>query len=221
MAQPLPELAVPDHASMLITLAAGEGCASHGWLHAPELNAGPQATRNLSDLLHLLSVLHGQPSLVDLAAQQNVWTGADAWFAAAVEGFGIERDYIARLTVAAGPAPASPAQANTLSTVLSQAQALETIARSDRFGCAIGAVCGLLFDWQGIRAMLDTAADRLGLHAAPMALPDEAATAAMLDAIPERPRLDRTLSFGARQVHVQHCGLLDLLQTRAEARAEL
>ena len=94
-------------------------------------------------------------------------------------------------------------------------------SRFRSFGCAIGAVCGLLNDWQAIRAMLDTAAERLGLSPTPLALPDEEATAAMLDALPDRPRLDRTVGFGARQVHIQHCGLLDLLQTRAEARAEI
>jgi hypothetical protein len=35
-----------------------------------------------------------------------------------------------------------------------------------------------------------------------------------------QPRLDRTLSFGARQFLIQHRGLWDLLEARREARTD-
>jgi len=221
MAQPLIGLDGPSHGGLLVSLVAGEGCASHAWLHSAALNVGTEATRNVADMLHLLSVLHGRtPGMIEIAATQNVWPGADTWFHRVATGFARERDYIARLTVAAGPAPSMASEAATLSTVLAQRQALETIARSDRFGCAVGAVCGLVLDWQAWRAALDTAADRLGVDVQPSRLPDEEICAAVVDALPDRPRLDRTLMFGARQLLVQHSGLLDLLETRAGAREE-
>lgn len=221
MGQPLIGLDGPGHGALLVSLAAGEGCASHAWLHSAALNAGTQATRNMADMLHLLSVLHGRsPGMIEVAAAQNVWPGADNWLHAIARGFATERNYLARLTVAAGPVPSTASEAATLSAVLAQRQALETLARSDRFGCAIGAVCGLVLDWQAWRAALDTAADRLGVEVPRLALPDEDVCAAIIDALPDRPRLDRTLTFGARQLLVQHSGLLDLLEARAGAREE-
>jgi hypothetical protein len=120
----------PENGSALVALVAGEGCASHGWLNAAALNAGNQATRNVADLLHLLSILHGRlPGLLEITAAQNIWPGADAWLAALARGFQREREYLAQLSVAAGPVPATAGEAATTAAVLGQRQALETIAR--------------------------------------------------------------------------------------------
>ena len=70
-----------DFGEMLVALAAAEGSASHPYTHSYELNADPLATRNLADVLHLLSMLHGpQPGLIELAADRNVVPEATGWF---------------------------------------------------------------------------------------------------------------------------------------------
>ena len=208
-----------DRGGLLLSIVAGEGSAAHGWLHAAALNVGPFANRNLADMLHLFSMLHGAtPSLIETVASQNVWGEGDDWLLGASAGFAVERDYLAQLIVAAGPVPSTPGETATVAAVLAQRQALDTLARSDRFGCAIGLAAALLLDWQPIRATLDTAAYRLGIAPAPMVLPDEQETCALIQNIPDRPRLERTLAFGARQLLIHHQCLWELLEARATAR---
>jgi hypothetical protein len=210
-----------DFGEMLVALAAAEGSASHPYTHSTALNADPLANRNLADVLHLLAMLHGpQPGLIELAGERNVMPEADGWFRAAARAFAAERAYITQLIVAAGPGPSTPGEADTAAAILDQRRAMVTIAASDRFGCAVGASIALALDWQAVRAVLDTAAVRMGLPCPPIALPDEAATSAVLASLPAHPRLDRTLSFGARQLLVQQRGLWDLLEARAAARGE-
>lgn len=210
----------PDFGAMMVALCATEGSASHPYTISVELNADPLATRNLADTLHLLSMLHGTwPGMLEHAAERNVLAEADRWLGAAVRGFALERTYLAQLIVAAGPVPSTPGETESASAVIGQRHALDTIAGSDRFGCALGAAAALVLDWQSIRSVLDTGAARLGIAAPENLLPDEEATAVLLHALPDQPRLDRTLAFGARQLLVQHHGLWDLLEARAAARA--
>ena len=174
VAHPNTEHGPSDHGALLLSIVASEGSVAHPWLHSAALNAGADATRNLADLLYLLTLLHGTaPGLVETGAFQNVWSGADGWLAACTEGFAAERDMLAELTVAAGPSPSTAGEPSTVAAVLAQRHALDTIARSDRFGCAIGAIAALTLDWMPLRATLDTAAARLGLSLRPTRLPDE------------------------------------------------
>lgn len=215
------ETSAPDRGGLLTSVVAGEGSATHPWLHSAELNAGPLATRNISDMLHLLTMLHGpQPGLIEMVAAQNIWPGADAWLAEAKDGFSEERGNLGALIVAAGPVPSTPGEAATVSAILAQRQAMATIARSDRFGCAIGAAVGLVLDWLPIRAALETAAARLNVTFRASRLPSEQDTAEMLAEMPDAARLERTLTFGARQILLHHQCLLDLLSTRAGARVD-
>lgn len=208
-----------DLGETLVGIAAAEGSAAHPYTHSLELNADLLATRNLADVLHLLSILHGaQPGMIELAGARNLCAGADPWFTDAAAGFAAERAYLTQLIVVAGPTPSTPGEAETGAAVLGQRHALETIAQSDRLGCALGATAALLLDWQAIRAVLDTAAGRIGIPAPPIVLPDETATAAMLASLPGQPPLDRAVLFGARQLLIQHYGLWALLETRAAAR---
>lgn len=207
--------------AMLVSLACSEGSGAHPYIHSAALNAGPLATRNLADALHLLSMLHGpQPGLIERVANANLVAGADLWLMQAAAGFAAEREYLTELIIAAGPPPSTPGEAECAAAVMAQRHALATMAVSERYGCAIGAAAALVLDWQAIRAALDTAAARLGVPIVPCALPDEDGTAMMLEMLPAHPRLDRTLTFGACQLLVQHCGLWELLQTRASARGE-
>ena len=209
-----------DLGMMLITLAVDEGSTSHPYTHSYELNASPFANRNLADALHLFSMLHGgHPGLLERARDRNVLPQADEWLAQAADGFAGERAYLGQLIVAAGPTPSTPGDAATCSVLVGQRHALDMIVESDRFGCAVGAVAALLLDWSPIRAVLDTAAERMQMAVQPCYLPGEMETMTMLAMLPEAPRLERTLAFGARQLLAQHRGLWDLLETRAGARA--
>ncbi|WP_174273859.1 DUF6975 family protein [Sphingomonas bacterium] len=208
-----------DHGGLMVSLVAGEGCAAHPWLHSAELNAGTTATGNIADLVHMFSLLHGTaPGLIETVARENVWAGADAFLREACAGFVLERAYLADVIASAGPTPSTPGDSGTVSAILAQRQSLDTIARSERFGCAIGAAVALLLDWQPLRATIDGAAERLGLAVPATRLPDDETCRALLAALPERPRLDRTLAFGARQLLAHHSGLLDYLSIRADAR---
>lgn len=216
---------INDHApatgEFVVSLVGSEGSGTHAWLHSAALNAGPLASRNIADLLQLVGLLHGpHPDLIETVAEQNLACEADMWLAEASAGFADERDYIARLAVAAGPPPGTPGEAATVGALLAQRQALQMIARSDRFGCALGAAAALMLDWMPIRAALDTAAARLGVIPPPFGMPGAEAVAQTLSLLSPRERLDRSLAFGARQVLQHHHGLLDLLETRAGARED-
>ena len=92
------------------------------------------------------------------------------------------------------------------------------LARSEREGCAIGAVAALIVDWQPIRAVLARAAERFGVEIPPWAAPLELETATILDALAARPATERAIAFGAQQMFAQHRGLWSLLEARASAR---
>ena len=52
------------------------------------------------------------------------------------------------------------------------------------------------------------------------ALPDEASVVAVIDAASDTPASERALGFGSEQLLLQHRGLFDLLEARAEARSD-
>ena len=102
--------------------------------------------------------------------------------------------------------------------ILTQRHALEMLARSDRRGCASGAVAALTLDWPAIRGVLDRAADVFGAEIAPSSLPDPSVTTAALVALGATAACERAIGFGAQQLLAQHRGLWSLLEARAEAR---
>jgi len=142
---------------------------------------------------------------------------AQTWLDSAAAAFAEERAYLMRIVVAAGPLPSTPGQAACEPAVAGQRHALEMLARSDRNGCALGAALALVLDWRAIRAVIDAAATRFGVPLTPPALPSPRQTMAVVeDAGP--PALERAIMFGVQQLLVQHRGLWDLLEARAEAR---
>ena len=140
--------------------------------------------------------------------------------ARAAEGFERERLYLVRLTSAVGPLPSTPGAADTEATLVSQRNALETLSRSERKGCALGAATALVGDWWPIRRLLDRAATRAGIDCPAPSLPDEASIVDVIGAASEGPASDRALAFGAEQLLLQHRGLFDLLEARTEARSD-
>ena len=203
--------------NVLAGLVESDGSARHATCRRL---AQPNAlARDVADAIHALAMLHGRhPGVIDHAAARNAHGECAGWLDAAVDGFAAERALLARLTSAVGPLPSTPGQAESEATILSQRHALDTLAQSDRDGCAIGAAVALVLDWTAIRAVLVGAADRLGIDVRPCTLPLDQETAIIVAAVGERPAAERAMAFGAQQVLAQHRGLWDLLEARTVAR---
>lgn len=202
----------------LLMLVQTEGSLGHVWRRDHALIAGADAARNLADVVHHIAGLHGEhPALIDLAGDGGILRTLTGRIA---DGFAREREYLARLVVAVGPVPGTPGHSLSQSALIGQRHALETLAHSDRAGCACGAVAALLMDWAAIRPVLDAAAVRFALPPMPLRLPAPALLAEAIDAVATTLPHTRAVGFGARQFLLQHHGLWDLLEARAHARRD-
>ena len=200
---------------------AGEGCARHPYLSSLMDASGPHTGRDLSDAVHLLCSLHGRyPGLIELALQRSSKGPAQSWLSQASEAFERERLYLVRLTSAVGPLPSTPGAAETESSLVAARHALETLAHSERKGCALGAATALVGDWWPIRRLLDRAAARVGIQSPAPSLPDEESVIGVINSSSDALAGDRALAFGSEQLLLQHRALLDLLEARAEARGD-
>jgi hypothetical protein len=200
---------------------AGDGCARHPHLNFLLESAGRHTGRDLSDAVHLLCSMHGRyPGLIEIALQRSPKGKAQAWLARASEAFERERLYVVRLTAAIGPMPSTPGAAETESSLVAARHALETLAVSERNGCALGAATALVGDWWPIRRLLDRAATRVGIECPAPSLPDEASIVEAIERASDTPASERALAFGGEQMLLQHRALLDLLEARAAARGD-
>ncbi|HEY0113715.1 MAG TPA: hypothetical protein VGB59_11285 [Allosphingosinicella sp.] len=211
----------PSCSALLLASLSQHGSASHPYCGSSALLAGATSGRDLADLIHHLCVLHGRyPGLLDHAALRVVDTEARAWLINAGYAFAGERAFLARLSVAAGPVPSTPGAAGSDTAVLGQRQAMETLALSERNGCALGAAMALVLDWSAIRHCLDSAARRLGIERPNFPSEGSGAITRLADSFAADAPVQRALLFGAEQILLQHRGLWDLLETRRGARAE-
>jgi hypothetical protein len=200
---------------------AGEGCARHPHLNGLLEASGRHSGRDLADAVHLLCSLHGRyPGLIEIALQHCPKGDAHSWLARASEAFERERLYLVRLTSAVGPMPSTPGAAETESSLLAARHALETLALSERNGCALGSATALVGDWWPIRRLLDRAATRAGIETPAPSLPDEASVIEAINLAAVAAPSARALAFGSEQLLLQHRALFDLLEARAEARGE-
>lgn len=200
---------------------AGEGCARHSYLYSLLEASGRHSGRDLADAVHLLCSLHGRyPGLIELALQRSPKGPVQEWLGRASEGFERERLFLVRLTSAVGPLPSTPGAGETESSLVAARHALETLAMSERDGCALGAATALVGDWWPIRRMLDRAANRAGIESPAPSLPDEGSIVAVIGQGSDAPARARALAFGGEQLLLQHRALFDLLEARAEARGE-
>ena len=205
--------------NLLFACVTEHGSASHPYLSSDELLKGPYATRNLADAVHFLCTLHDRyPGVIDHAANRTVEPAGREWFALALEGFGAERAYLAKLAVVAGPLPSTPGAGDNDAILRAQRNAIEMLAQSERRGCALGAAMALIIDWAVIRGVLDYAAKRFGVEAPVPRLLDTGPVRALADQADGKPAVTRALLFGAEQVALQHRGLWDLLEARQQAR---
>jgi hypothetical protein len=199
--------------------AKAEGSAHHRYVSSTTLNSDPEAARNLADAAHYLCVLHGaHPGVVDLAAMKTADPHARSWLEQAVQGFGRERVFLATLTAAAGPLPSTAGHSESEAAVLNQRHAIETLAASERVGCALGAAIALVLDWQAIRVVLAAAAEKLEVEVPLSLLPDRDEAIRTANAVGATPAVCRAIAFGADQILTQHRGLWDLLEAREVAR---
>jgi hypothetical protein len=200
---------------------AGEGCARHSHVNALLESSGPHSGRDLADAVHLLCSLHGHyPGLIEIALQRCPTAEAEGWLQRASEAFERERLYLVRLTSGVGPMPSTPGAAETESSLSAARHALETLAMSERNGCALGAATALVGDWWPIRRLLDRVAARVGIEAPAPSLPDESSIIEVIERAAESPASSRALGFGGEQLLLQHRALFDLLEARAEARGD-
>jgi hypothetical protein len=201
---------------------AGEGCARHSYLNTLLEMSGRHLGRDLADAVHLLCHLHGHyPGLIEIALQRCPKGLVQDWLTRASEGFERERLYLVRLTSAVGPMPSTAGAAETEASLVAARHALETLAMSERNGCALGAATALVGDWWPIRRLLDRAAARVGTETPAPSLPDEASVVAIIGRGADVAASARALAFGGEQLLLQHRALFDLLEARAEAREGL
>lgn len=210
-----------DAADALLALVRADGSASHRHPQSEVLVTGPEAARNMADIVHLLCLLHGRhPGIVDHALNRVSHRATRAFLSDAADAFAHERALLTRLVVAVGPLPSTPGQAETETAVLAQHHAIDMLAQSERTGCALGAALALLADWSAVRPVLDMAARRLSLDAAKSDLPNANVLASVIRSADNNAAADRAMLFGAQQIVAQHRGLWDLLEARAAARSD-
>jgi len=215
------ERPAPSVAGAQLARVASEGCARHRHLQKLVEASGRDAGRDLSDAVHLLCSLHGHyPGLIELALQRCPTGAARDWLVRASEAFERERLYLVRLTSAVGPLPSTPGAAETEASLIGARRALETLAQSERQGCALGSATALVGDWWPVRRVLDRAAARAGVETPAPSLPDEASVVSAIDSLSDSPASQRALAFGSEQLLLQHRALFDLLEARAEARSD-
>jgi hypothetical protein len=211
-------------ATLIVALVDNNGTAAHPYSRDAVAGDRHSFVRNLvdfADFVHLACLLHGQtPGFIDVAANHIADNAAREWLIRSVDAFLVERTYLARLAVAAGPLPSTAGHHETTALISQQRHALEMLGQSDRKGCTLGAAAAMVLEWHAFRPILDGGAARLGIEVPVSSLPSRDATIALLDALPDPDAISRAAQFGATQFVGQQKGLWDLLQARALVRQD-
>lgn len=211
-----PGLVAAHHARV-----ADHGSGNHAYLDVLANANGPFAARDLADAVHLLCAIHGNfPGLTDMVMGGTNAGPVRNWLRDAADTFERERLFLVRLTSAVGPMPSTPGAAQTEAALSAQRHAIETLAKSERRGCALGAAVALIHDWQAVRTVLDHAAERTGIDRPGSNLPDEESIEEVILIGTDGLASERAFAFGAEQLLLQHRALFDLLQARADARED-
>ncbi len=209
-------------AEALTARVAVQGCETDSYLRHLCEDQGRGLGLDLADAVHMLCSLHGHfPGLIAIAESRCEDPFVRDWLSGACDSFERERAFLLRLTAAVGPIPSTPGAAETESSLAAARHALETLARSERSGCALGAACALVGDWLPIRRMLDRAAARSGLDLPGFSLSDDVAVDDVVGHVGANPAAARALAFGSEQLLLQHRGLFALLEARSESRGDV
>jgi hypothetical protein len=171
-----------------------------------------------ADIAHFLNICFGKhPGIVDHAANRIVDQAARNWLLQAIEGFAIERAFLNRLTVAAGPIHRQLGQERVTALVEGQGRSVEMLATSDRAGCPAGAAIAFILDWQATRPLLDHIALALSIEVPPCTLPDGDQSLNLVRDLATKPATQRAMSFGSEQLLSQQRGLWQLITARHQA----
>jgi hypothetical protein len=198
-----------------------QGSVDHAYRLSLMTANGHNAARDLADAVHLFCSLYGRhPGLIELALNNCPAGPVRDWLREASDAYERERLYLVRLTAAVGPLPSTPGAAETEAALVAQRHAIETLAKSERRGCALGAATALMADWASIRTVLDRAADRMGMQKPALTLPEEDSIIRVISDGTDGMASVRALGFGGEQLLLQNRGLVDLLEARAAARGD-
>lgn len=177
--------------------------ASRSHRHATRLAGACSDDPALADAIHFFALLHAErPSAPAAAAAAD----GSPWLARFADGFDADRAWLARLNVGAG-APRRHDLSRHEMIVRGQRDAMLTLVRSDRSGCALGAVAALACDWPAVRDALAREASR----------EVDAGVVDALAAAAVSPAARRAIGFGAAQMLAVHRTLWDLLEARQAA----
>ncbi len=172
----------------------------------------------IADIAHFMCVSHGRhPGVIEHAATKILDDEARSWFVQAIDGFIIEREYLNRLTVAAGPIRSHSGQDKISALLAAQAKNFQMLATSDRHGTAAGAAIAFVLDWLSSRALLDSVAAAMSINAPNIALPNLDSCQNFASAIAKSDNLVRAIGFGADQLLAQQRGLWQIVAARHAA----
>jgi hypothetical protein len=208
-------------AQLQMARVGAEGSADHPYRLRLMSATGPTHARDLADAVHLFCSLYGRhPGLIELALNNCPAGPVRDWLKEASDAYERERLFLVRLTASVGPLPSTPGAAETEAALVAARHAIETLAASERRGCALGAATALMADWPAIRAVLDRAADRVGMQRPSPTLPDQPSIVRVIGDGTDGGPSERALGFGGEQMLLQNRSLFDLLEARAAARID-
>lgn len=177
--------------------------ASLGHAHAARVASARPDDPMRIEAVHFFALLHAErPSAATVAAAVD----PHPWVARFAIQFEMDRGWLARLVVAGGTPCRTELTRHEL-LVRAQREAMLTLAKSDRVGCALGAVAALAADWPTVRATLSGEA----------AKPSDKRIADAIEGAAHSPAARRAISFGATQMLGIHHTLWDLLEARQAA----
>jgi|TARA_R100000501_G_scaffold18412_1_gene38587 hypothetical protein len=183
-------------------------------------NSEPDAL--VADVAHFLTIIHGElPGLMDLVAKEV--PAFRLPLQPAIAAFQDDRQWLTSLCLESGPRRDRRGLTEAETVVRGLREAMLTLARSSREGCAVGAVLAFLCDWPGLRSTLNDAG-RLAFAARwparPGAWPADALTecTASADPLYQDRSGARAIAFGAQQFSLFHAQLFEMIAARAKAR---
>lgn len=171
-----------------------------------------------ADVAHFLNIAFGRfPGIVDHAAATIGDALARDWLDQSVAGFAVERAFLNRLTVAAGPIHRQVGQERISATLDSLARSMDMLATSERAGCAAGAAIAFVMDWQQTRPLLEHIALSLSIEVPSQALPPRESSLALVDMLSATPAVQRAMAFGSQQMLAQQKGLWRIIEARHQS----
>jgi hypothetical protein len=171
-----------------------------------------------ADIAHFLNICFGRhPGIVDHAANKIVDHAARNWLLQAIDGFSVERQFLNRLTVAAGPIHRQLGQDRITALLEGQSRSIEMLATSERVGCPAGAAIAFVIDWKMTRPLLDHVALALSIEVPPCLLPDDRQTMRLVRELAGTASIRRAINFGGDQMLALQKGLWQLVATRHQA----